>query len=45
MQLEIMDRRAGHQHEPGEDADSTEHESAGPDTSHQHAPETPPHSH
>ena len=45
MQLEMMDRRAEHQHEPGEAPDSTEHPSAGRDTSHQHAPGTPSQSH
>ena len=41
MQLEMMDRRAGHQHEPGEHADST----SAADTGHTHPPGTPPHSH
>ena len=45
MEQEMIDRRAGHQHEPGEAPDSAEHPSAGRDTSHQHAPGTPPHSH
>ena len=45
MEQEMQDRRAGHNHEAGEDADSTEHQSAGRDTSHVHAPGTPPHTH
>ena len=45
MQQEMLDRRARHNHEAGEDADSSEHQSTGRDTSHEHAPGTPPHSH
>ena len=47
MEREMLDRRAGHNHEAGEDADSMEHEhgSAARDTSHVHAPGTPPHTH
>src|SRR5207245_9256129 len=47
MEREMLDRRAGHDHEAGEDADSTEHQhgSAARDTSHTHAPGTAPHSH
>ena len=43
MQLEMMDRRAGHQHEEGE----AEHAdtSASADTSHRHTPGTAPHAH
>ena len=47
MEREMLDRRAGHDHEAGEDADSTEHQhgSAARDTSHTHAPGTALHSH
>jgi uncharacterized membrane protein len=46
MQAEMKDRAAGHHHEAGE-ADEEEHEHAdsSKDSSHTHAPGTPPHEH
>ncbi len=41
MQTEMENREAGHHHE----GEADERESAGSDTSHQHAPGTPPHAH
>ncbi len=46
MQTELENREAGHHHHPGE-ADEEEHEHAdsSKDSSHTHAPGTPPHKH
>lgn len=46
MQAELKDRAAGHHHEPGEpDEDEHEHADSSKDSSHAHAPGTPPHKH
>jgi uncharacterized membrane protein len=47
MQAEMKDRAAGHQHHEAGEADEAEHEHAdsSKDSSHTHAPGTPPHKH
>ena len=46
MQAELKDRQAGHHHEAGEaDEDEHEHADSSKDSSHTHAPRTPPHKH
>jgi uncharacterized membrane protein len=44
MQAELENRAAGHHHEPGE-ADGHEHADSAADSTHRHAPGTPPHNH
>jgi hypothetical protein len=46
MQTELKDREAGHHHHAGEsDEDEHEHADSAKDSSHTHAPGTPPHQH
>jgi uncharacterized membrane protein len=46
MQTELKNREAGHQHHPGEaDEEEQEHADSSRDSSHTHAPGTPPHKH